>query len=135
METRHGGVVSEHNNKPGASGLRRIVNAYFYSLQGLRAAWVNEAAIRQEAVLFLILAPLALWLGQNGVEQALLIASLLLVIIVELINSAIEAVVDRFGKEHHELSGRAKDIGSAAVFIAMMNVIAVWGLVLYPQFI
>ena len=127
--------MSENNNKPGATGLTRIINAYGYSMKGLRAAFINEAAFRQELLLFVILAPLAIWLGQNGVEQALLIGSLFLVLIVELINSAIEAVVDRFGKELHELSGRAKDIGSAAVFIAMANVIVVWGLVLYKQFI
>lgn len=127
--------MSEHNNKPGAIGLTRIINAFGYSMKGLKAAWVNEAAIRQEFVLLLGLAPLALWLGQGGVEKALLIGSLLLVLIVELLNSAIEAVVDRFGSELHELSGRAKDIGSAAVFVALLNVVVVWVLVLGVKFI
>ena len=122
--------MSEHNNKPGATGLTRIINAYGYSIKGLKAAFINEAAFRQELLLFIILAPLALWLGQSGVEQALLIGSLFLVLIVELINSAIEAVVDHFGKELHELSGRAKDIGSSAVLVSLLNVFVIWGWVL-----
>ncbi|MDH5785407.1 MAG: diacylglycerol kinase [Chromatiales bacterium] len=126
--------MSTHNNKPGATGLTRIINAFGYSLKGLKAAFINEAAFRQELLAFIVLAPLAIWLGQSGVEQALLIGSLFLVLIAELINSAIEAVVDRFGKELHELSGRAKDIGSATVLIAMLNLFVVWVLVLYPQF-
>jgi diacylglycerol kinase (ATP) len=125
--------MSEHNNKPGATGLTRIINAGGYSIKGLRAAWINEAAFRQELLLCIILTPLAIWLGGNGQEQALLIGSLFLVLIVELVNSAIEAVVDRFGSEMHELSGRAKDIGSAAVMIALLNVMAIWGLVLYGR--
>lgn len=84
-------------------------------------------------MLAMLLAPLGLWLGKSGLEKALLVSVLLLVLIVELLNSAIEAVVDRFGGEEHELSGRAKDIGSAAVFIALMNVIVVWTLVLFGQ--
>ena len=127
--------MSEHNNKPGATGLTRVINAAGYSLQGLKAAFINEAAFRQELLLVVVMAPLAIWLGQNGVEQALLIGTLFLVLIVELINSAIEAVVDRFGSEMHELSGRAKDIGSAAVMIALANVFVVWALVLYDRFI
>ena len=127
--------MSEHNNKPGATGLTRVINAAGYSIKGLRAAFINEAAFRQELLLFVVLTPVAIWLGQGGVEQALLIGSLFLVLIVELINSAIEAIVDRVGSEMHELSGRAKDIGSAAVFIALGNVFVVWALVLYKQFI
>ncbi len=125
--------MSEHNNKPGATGLTRIINAGGYSIKGLKAAWVNEAAFRQELLLCIVLAPMAIWLGQNGVEQALLLGSLFLVLIVELINSAIEAVVDRFGKERHELSGRAKDIGSAAVMLALLNAAVIWGLLLYGR--
>ncbi len=127
--------MSEHNNKPGATGVTRVINAFGYSMKGLRAAWVNEAAFRQESLLLLLMTPLAIWLGQSGIEQALLIGSLFVVLIAELVNSAIEAIVDRVGSEFHELSGRAKDIGSAAVLIALMNVFVVWGLVLYEQFI
>jgi len=114
-------------------GWRRLINASRYSLQGLRAAWINEAAFRQEVVLSTLLIPLALWLGQSGVERALLIGAILLVWIVELLNSAIEAVVDRFGGEQHELSGRAKDIASAAVMVALINAAAVWLLLLLDR--
>jgi diacylglycerol kinase (ATP) len=127
--------MGEQSNKPGATGLTRVINATGYSVKGLKAAFINEAAFRQELLLFVVLAPLALWLGRSGVEQALLIGSLFLVLIVELVNSAIEAVVDRFGSEMHELSGRAKDIGSAAVMLSLANLFVVWALVLYRQFI
>jgi len=120
-------------SKPGNTGITRIINAAGYSWAGLRAAFKHEAAFRQELALCLVMIPLALWLGQTGVERALMIGSLLLVLIVELLNSAIEAVVDRFGGEQHELSGRAKDIGSAAVFIALINVAVVWALILLAQ--
>lgn len=116
--------------KPGNTGLTRIIKAGGYSLQGLTAAFKHEAAFRQELLLAIVLFPVALWFGETGLEKAILIASLLLVLIVELLNSAIEAVVDRIGSEHHELSGRAKDIGSAAVFIALANVIVTWPLIL-----
>ena len=108
----------------------RIVRATRYSLAGLRSAIREEAAFRQELILALVLIPVAVWLGDNGVERALMIASLLVVLIVELLNSAIEAVVDRIGTEPHDLSGRAKDLGSAAVFISLVAVPVVWGLVL-----
>jgi len=117
-------------NKPGKQGITRVIDATGYSWAGLKAAFKNEAAFRQELALFIILTPLALWLGDSGVERALLIGSLFLVLIVELFNSAIEAVVDRFGGELHELSGRAKDIGSAAVLVAIINVFVVWLLVI-----
>jgi len=117
-------------SKPGNTGLRRIIKAAGYSWAGFKAAFKHEAAFRQELALCLILIPVGLWLGQNGVEYALLIGSLLLVLIIELINSAIEAVVDRFGGEQHELSGRAKDIGSAAVFVALLNAALIWVLIL-----
>ena len=120
--------------KPGNTGIKRIFNAFFYSLAGLKAAWKNEAAIRQETILLIILAPCALWLGEDAISRALLLGSLLLVLIVELINSSVEAVVDRIGSEHHELSGRAKDIGSAAVLIAILNVLIIWGLFLAEKF-
>ena len=108
----------------------RIVRATRYSLTGLRSAIRGEAAFRQELILALVLTPVAIWLGENGVERALMIAALLVVLIVELVNSAIEAVVDRVGTEFHDLSGRAKDLGSAAVFISLLSVPIVWGLVL-----
>lgn len=120
--------------KPGATGLTRIINAYGYSMKGLRAAFINESAFRQEVLLALLLTPLAIWLGTNAVEYILLIGSVLLVLVVELLNSAIEAVVDRIGSEHHELSGRAKDIGSAAVFVSLCIVALVWGLIIFSAF-
>lgn len=107
-------------------GAFRFVKAAQYSWQGMIAAYKNEEAFRQEVILALILTPVAFFIAESGVELALLIASLLLVIIVELLNSGIEAVVDRIGTEKHELSGRAKDIGSAAVFFSLTNVVVVW---------
>ena len=120
--------------KPGNTGLRRIVNATFFSLAGLRAAWRNEAAFRQESLLCVLLVPAGVWLGQTPVERALLIGSCLLVLIVELLNSGLEAVVDRVGEDHHELSGRAKDLGSAAVFVSLALVLVVWGLIAWARF-
>ena len=118
--------------KPGATGLTRLIKAFGYSRQGLAAAWRHEAAIRQEALASLVLLPLALWLGETGVERALLVASWLLVPVVELLNSALEAIVDKASPEHHELAGRAKDMGSAAVLLALLLAAAVWLLVLLP---
>lgn len=115
--------------KPGNTGLKRVFYATTYSMAGLAWAWRNEAAFRQEAVLALLLAPLGWYLGETGVERALLIGVLLLVLITELLNTAVEAVVDRFGGDHHALSKAAKDVGSAAVFVSLMNVVAVWALV------
>jgi len=112
------------------TGLKRIVCAGLYSLKGLKAAWQHEAAFRQELILFIIMLPLAVILGSNGIERALLVGSLLLVLIIELVNSAIEAAIDRIGSEHHELSGRAKDIASAAVLLSLIQVPIIWLLVL-----
>jgi len=109
--------------------LHRLLNATRYSLAGLRMAW-GQQAFRQEIAVLVVLVPAGLWLGQSGVERALLIGSWVLVILVELINSAVEAVVDRIGLERHELAGRAKDLGSASVFCAILLAIAVWALVL-----
>lgn len=108
----------------------RLVRAARYSFAGLRSALAGEAAFRQELILAIVLTPLALWLGDNGAERALMVGVLLLVLIVELVNSAIEAVVDRIGTEPHDLSRRAKDLGSAAVFISLIAVPLAWGLVL-----
>ena len=114
----------------GPTGLKRILLATRYSAAGLKAAFVNEAAFRQELLLTVVLIPVAIWLGDNGVEWALMIGSLLLVLIVELLNTGIEAAIDRFGGEHHPLSGRAKDLGSAAVLLSLVNVGVVWGAIL-----
>ena len=108
----------------------RVWRAAGYSLAGFRAALKNEAALRQELALFVVLAPLGWWLGRDGVERALLVGSLMLVLIVELLNSAIEVVVNRIGQDRHELSGQAKDIASAAVFVSLVLVVLVWTLVL-----
>lgn len=116
-----------------ATGLRRIFNAYRFSLAGLRACFQHEEAFRQEVFLLVPLLPLALWLGRSGVERASLLASLLIVPVVELLNSAIEANVDRVSLERHELSGRAKDIASAAVLLSILLAGAVWGLILLPR--
>ena len=116
-------------NQPNV-GLMRVLRAAGYSAKGLLAAVRHESAFRQELVLCVLLAPLGYWLGANGIERALMIGSLLLVLIVELLNSALESVVDRVGLERHDLSGRAKDMGSAAVLIALTNVVVIWGLVL-----
>lgn len=111
----------------GKSGLQRIINAFFYSMAGLRAAWTHESAFRQEVWLALVLVPLALWLPVGILGKALLLSAILLVMLTELLNSAVEAVVDRVSLEHHELAKRAKDIGSAAVFMSMMIFVVIWG--------
>jgi len=115
----------------GKTGLKRVWNAFFYSIDGLRAALRHEDAFRQEVLLAAALIPAALFMPATGTGKALMIASVLLVLIVELLNSAIEAAVDRISLEHHELARRAKDIGSAAVMLALVNVPVVWGLVLF----
>lgn len=120
--------------KPGATGLRRIINAAGYSVKGLKAALKYESAFRQELTLALVLAPVAFWLGQDTIQYILLLGSLFLVLIVELLNSAVEAVVDRTGDDHHVLSGRAKDMGSAAVFVSLANVFLVWGLIIFENY-
>jgi len=102
-------------------------------MQGLGAAWMHESSFRLEVYLFVVLAPLGWWMGQTPVERVLLIGSMLLVLSVELLNSAVEAVIERYGPEFHELAGRAKDMGSAAVFVVMMNVLLVWGALLLPR--
>jgi len=115
----------------GKTGLQRIWNAFFYSLEGLRAAFRHEDAFRQEVFLAAILVPAVFFLPAGGTGKALMIGAVLLVLIVELLNSAVEAAVDRVSLENHQLAKRAKDIGSAAVFIALVNVPVVWLLVLF----
>lgn len=113
-----------------AKGFKRLINACFFSASGFKATWQHEEAFRQEVILFFITTPIALWLGQSPVEKVLLIGSVVLVMLVELLNSAVEAVVDRVGYEHHELSGRAKDIGSAAVTLSLAWATITWLLIL-----
>lgn len=113
-----------------ATGIRRLVNAWYYSIAGFKTCFKHEEAFRQEVLALLLLLPFGLWLGRNGIERALLVGSLLLVPLAEILNSAIEAVVDRFGGQQHELSGRAKDMGSAAVFLSITIAFIVWLLVL-----
>ena len=122
--------IAEESPFKGQTGLRRIWNAFSYSLSGLHAAYLNEDAFRQESLLAALLIPIALVLQQPGLAKALMIGSVLLVLIVELLNSAIEAAIDRISMDRHRLSKRAKDIGSAAVLIALINVLATWALVL-----
>jgi diacylglycerol kinase (ATP) len=123
-------LVADESPFKGKTGLRRVWNAFHYSRAGLGTAYRAEDAFRQEVLLTAVLVPLAFLLSPNGVGLALMIGSLLLVLIVELLNSAIEAVVDRVSLEQHPLAKRAKDIGSAAVLLALLNAVAVWGCVL-----
>lgn len=116
------------------SVLRHIVNALIWSSAGVKMAWQNELAFRIETITILIMTPVGIWLGRSAAERALLIASCLVILITELLNSAIEAVVDRIGKERHELSGRAKDMGSAAAFFSMLTAAIVWGLIAFDRF-
>jgi diacylglycerol kinase (ATP) len=117
----------------GATGWRRLVDAARYSGAGLAAAARHEAAFRQELLLAAVLVPLGLWLGNGGIERALLAGSVLLVLVVELLNSAVEAAVDRVSLEDHELAKRAKDLGSAAVMISLLTLAVVWLLVLLAR--
>ena len=116
--------------KPVNTGFKRLLCATRYSFAGLSWAWRKESAFRQELALVIVMAPLGWYLGNSGLERAVLVGVLLLVLVVELLNSALEAVVDRFGDGHHELSKAAKDLGSAAVFVTLINVIVVWALIL-----
>ena len=120
--------------KPGNTGIRRVINATFFSLAGLKTAWRSEAAFRQECVLVIVLIPVGFWLGRTAVERSLLIGACLLVLIVELLNTAVEFVVDRIGSDHHELSGHAKDVGSAAVFVSLALTLLVWVLIGWERF-
>lgn len=130
--TATGQPEMQHQESPhkGKTGLTRVWNAFFYSLAGLKAAYRHEDAFRQEVWLAVVLVPLALYLGDQAIERALMIGSVLLVLIVELINSAIEATVDRISLKDHVLAKRAKDIGSASVFVSLVNVVVIWALVL-----
>jgi len=122
-------VIDQYKGK---QGLTRLLNALGYSRDGLAAAWKNEAAFREEVLLAAVAIPLALFLAKTGVDRALLIGSILFVLIVEILNSAVEAVVDKASPEHHELAKRAKDMGSAAVLLSLLNAAVVWACVLWP---
>ena len=114
----------------GKTGLRRLVNAFGYSIAGTLAAFKHEDAFRQEVVLAVVLTPVALYFGETAIDQALMISSLLFIIVVELLNSSIEATVDRISVKHHKLAKRAKDIGSAAVFFSLIHAAVIWFLLL-----
>ncbi|WP_419570786.1 diacylglycerol kinase [Rheinheimera sp.] len=118
--------------KPNQQGLRRVLNASVYSWQGLKSSWHSEAAIRQEIVLIALLTPVAFLLHVSALERAVLLLSLYLILVAELINTAIEAVVDRVGAEFHPLSGKAKDVGSATVLVMMLCTALTWGCILLP---
>lgn len=120
--------------KPGNTGLRRLVFATRYSIQGLREAWRLEAAFRQEIALTLVALPASIWLGRTALERTLLVGCLVLVLVVELLNSAIEAAVDRFGDEINVYAGRAKDLGSAAVMVGLLLAACVWASVAWDRF-
>ncbi|MEO6170109.1 MAG: diacylglycerol kinase [Lysobacter sp.] len=110
-----------------------VFSATLWSLSGLKAAWLHESSFRLEVCMAAVMAPLGIWLGTTPVERVLLVGVLALVLAAELLNSAIEAVIERFGNEWHELAGRAKDMGSAAVFVLVLNVALTWCLILLPQ--
>ena len=118
----------------GIRGPKQIWSAFKWSMKGLRAGWQHEASFRLEACLALVLVPLGLWLGNGPLEKIALVLPAVLVLSAELLNSAVEAVVDKVSPEFHELAGRAKDMGSAAVFVLMINVVLTWALVLWPRF-
>jgi diacylglycerol kinase (ATP) len=129
-EPAPGAPKQEESPFKGRTGLRRLLNATGYSLSGLRSAWRHEDAFRQEVALAALAVPLALFIGPTGTGKALMVFSVLLVMVVELLNSAIEAAVDRISLENHRLAKRAKDIGSAAVMVSLLNAALVWTLVL-----
>ena len=123
--------MANHNQ---TNEFKRLVRAFNYSIAGLSATWRNEAAFRVEVILFFMMVPLAVWLGSAAMERALLLGSLFLVLIVEVINSSIEAAIDRIGTEHHTLSGRAKDMASGAVFLTLLNALVIWGVIVVEKF-
>ncbi|HVC15900.1 MAG TPA: diacylglycerol kinase [Rhodanobacter sp.] len=119
----------------GFRGPKQLWNAFQWSMKGLRAGWLHEASFRLEACLALVLVPLGLWLGEGALEKLALVFPPMLVLSAELLNSAIEAVVDKVSPEFHELAGRAKDMGSAAVFVLLLLVMLSWGLILLPRWL
>lgn len=132
------GEIDQHHaefDKADNTGFTHLINATRFSMRGLTAAFRYEAAFRQELALMVILLPAAFFVGSNALETAVLIAVSLLILIVELLNSALESIVDRIGSEHHPLSGRAKDMGSAAVFITLLCVFLTWILIIWQNFL
>ena len=121
--------------KPGHTGMKRVLKATEYSVRGLRSAWRHELAFRQECTVGLILTPCAFLLAESAVQVALLLGVCLVVLITELLNSAVEAAVDRVGEDHHDLAGRAKDMSSAAVALSLVLVWLVWGSVAFQRFV
>jgi diacylglycerol kinase (ATP) len=128
-ESDFAGPESPHK---GQRGFQRLLNAFFYSLSGLNLAFRHESAFRQEIALAVVLIPLALWLPVSAVERVLLILPILLVLVVELLNSSVEAAIDRIGLDTHRLSKRAKDLGSAAVLVSLVALAIVWGTIAGP---
>lgn len=126
-------LVADSEGSIAPRGPMRVLHALRWSLNGLRQCWKLESSFRLEVYLVVLLAPLGFWLGQSSVERVLLVGCLILVLSAEVMNSAIEAVVDRWGPEWHELAGRAKDMGSAAVFLLMLNVLFTWAVLLWPR--
>jgi len=120
--------------KPGNTGITRIIKAFGFSMKGFRAAWQHEAAFRQELMLTVVLTPLAFVISETTMQLALLLLTLFVVLITEILNSAVEAVVDRVSDEQHKLAGRAKDMGSAAVFLSLSMTAVVWGLVIFERY-
>lgn len=115
-------------------GVKRIVNAFRYTFAGLKAAWIYEEAFRQEIILLIVVVPLGIWIGASSTQRATLIGFYLIIPLTELLNSSIEAIVDRVGEEHHVLSGRAKDLGSAAVFLSICIAVITWGILACGRF-
>jgi diacylglycerol kinase (ATP) len=116
-------------------GVQRIVNAFGYTFAGLKAAWIYEEAFRQEIILLALVIPLGIWIGASSTQRAILIGFYLFIPLTELLNSSIEAVVDRMGEEHHVLSGRAKDLGSAAVFLSICITVITWSIIACERFL
>jgi len=115
-------------------GIRRLVRALSYTLAGLKAAWIHEEAFRQEIIIAILVIPIGIVLGASYTQRAVLIGIYFIIPLTELLNSAIESTVDRVGKDHHELSGRAKDLGSAAVFLSICITFIVWGIIAFERF-
>ncbi len=115
-------------------GIQRIINAFKYTFAGLKSAWIHEEAFRQEIVILIFVIPLGMWIGASSTQRAILIGFYLIIPLTELLNSSIEATVDRIGEEHHALSGRAKDLGSAAVFLSICTAVIIWGLIAWERF-
>ena len=126
-----GGVILAGDNK---RGVQRIINAFKYTFAGLKAAWIYEEAFRQEIILLIVVIPLGIWTGTSCTQRAILIGFYLIIPLMELLNSSIEAIVDRVGEERHALSGRAKDLGSAAVFLSICTAVITWGIIAWERF-